>query len=164
MWSHVIGLAISVYTFSWMRSDHVLENVIDTIKIASRLYYYIHSLVYHYISYYQQITLTCVNNKTVFILQYSFFLYVWIHTYQISTVRRKIIAQHLKRYVTTFSYPKSDHNFHFCFDTYLAYILFIILCSNFPLTLKTGMCWNLLQFYSQLNQIDSRHNIISLLI
>ena len=48
--------------------------------------------------------------------------------------------------------------------TYLVYSLFLIVCGNFPLTLNTGMCWNLLWFDSRLNWINPIKNIISCLI
>ena len=60
-----------------------------------------------------------------------------------------------------FSDPKSDHIFSHFSGIYLVYILFLILCSNYPLTLKMGRCRNLLSIDSQLNWIDPSTNIIS---
>ena len=43
-----------------------------------------------------------------------------------------------------FSDPESDHIFSHFLVTYLVYILFILVCGNYPLTLKRGSCSNLL--------------------
>ena len=43
-----------------------------------------------------------------------------------------------------FSYPKSYHIFFIFLVKYLIYILFLLVCGNFPLTSKTVRCWNLL--------------------
>ena len=56
--------------------------------------------------------------------------------------------------------PKSDHTFIF-FGYVPGLYFFLILCGNFPVTSKTGRCWNLLKFDSRLNQIYPGRNIIS---
>ena len=42
-----------------------------------------------------------------------------------------------------------------CSVTYFYYILFLIVCKRFPLTLKTFRCWNILSSYSRVNRINS---------
>ena len=61
-----------------------------------------------------------------------------------------------------FSDPESDHIFSHFLGTYLVYILFLLLCGNYPLTLKRGRCRNLLSIDSRLNWIDPNTNIIFL--
>ena len=61
----------------------------------------------------------------------------------------------------TFSDPESDHIYSHFLGTYLVYILFLLLCGNYSLTLKRGRCRNLLSIDSQLNQIYPSTNIIS---
>ena len=58
-----------------------------------------------------------------------------------------------------FSDPESDHiSSHFS-GTYLVYILFLLVCGNYPLTSKRGRCRNLLSIDSRLNQIDLSTNL-----
>ena len=61
-----------------------------------------------------------------------------------------------------FSDPELDHIFSHFLVTYLVYFLFILICGNYPLTLKRGRCRNLLSIDYRLNQIDPSTNIISL--
>ena len=61
-----------------------------------------------------------------------------------------------------FSDPESDHIFSYFVVTYLVYILFILVCGNYPLTLKRGRCRNLMSIDSWLNQIEPITNIIFL--
>ena len=73
-------------------------------KCHQGLHYYVDYLISQYQPCDRQSMLTCVNNKTVFILHDSFLLYFWIHKSQItqiSTIRMKLLAQDLKRYMTT---------------------------------------------------------------
>ena len=58
-----------------------------------------------------------------------------------------------------FSYPESDHIFSHFLGTYLVYILFLLVCGNYPLTSKRGRCRNLLSIDSRLNRIDPSTNI-----
>ena len=58
-----------------------------------------------------------------------------------------------------FSDPELDHIFSHFLGTYLVYILFLLVCGNYPLTLKRGRCRNLLSINSRLNQIDPSTNI-----
>ena len=101
VWYYVIGPAFIVSTFTWISLARVLKNVIDTMEIWSRLYYYVHLLIAHYLLQNWQIMLMPVIKKTVFILHDSFFLNVRIHISQISTVRTRIWAYHPKQYATT---------------------------------------------------------------
>ena len=55
--------------------------------------------------------------------------------------------------------PESDHIFSHFLGTYLVYILFLLVCGNYPLTSKRGRCSNLLSIYSWLNLIDPNTNI-----
>ena len=59
-----------------------------------------------------------------------------------------------------FSHPKPDRIFSHFSVTYLVYILFLLICGNYPLTSKMGRCRNLLKVDSRLNQIDPGTNII----
>ena len=58
--------------------------------------------------------------------------------------------------------PESDNIFSHFLGTYLVYILFILICGNYPLTSKRGRCRNLLSIGSLLNQIDPSTNIFPL--
>ena len=83
-----------------------------------------------------------------FILHDSFaFLYFWINIskiYIISTIRTKIWAYYLKQFVTTCFQIQVRIILFLFLVTYLAFILFLLVCGNFSLTLKTGRCRNLL--------------------
>ena len=57
--------------------------------------------------------------------------------------------------------PKVGSYFPYFLVTYWHYILFFIVCNNFPLTLKSVRYWNLLWVDYQLNRINSIKNIIS---
>ena len=59
-----------------------------------------------------------------------------------------------------FSYPELDHIFSHFLGTYLVYILFLLLCGNYPLTSKRERCRNLLSIDSRLNRIDPSTNIL----
>ena len=61
-----------------------------------------------------------------------------------------------------FSDIQSDHIFSHFSGTYLVYVLFLLVCGNYPLTSKRGRCSNLLYIDSKLNRIDPSTNIISL--
>ena len=61
-----------------------------------------------------------------------------------------------------FSDPELDHIFSKFSVTYLVYILFILVCGNYPLTSKRERCRNLLSIDSQLNIINPRTSIIFL--
>ena len=58
-----------------------------------------------------------------------------------------------------FSDPESDHIFSHFLGTYLVYILFLLLCGNYPLTSNRGRCRNLLSIDSWLNLIDPSTNV-----
>ena len=58
-----------------------------------------------------------------------------------------------------FSDPELDHIFSHFLVTYVVYFLFILICGNYPLTLKRGRCRNLLSTDSRLNRIDPSTNI-----
>ena len=59
-----------------------------------------------------------------------------------------------------FSHTDSDHIFSHFSVMYLVYILFLLVCGNYLLTLKMGRCRNPLKVDSRLNQIDPGTNII----
>ena len=59
-----------------------------------------------------------------------------------------------------FSDLQSDHIFSHFLGTYLVYILFLLVCGNYPLTSKRERCRNLLSVDSRLNRIDPSTNII----
>ena len=54
-----------------------------------------------------------------------------------------------------------DHIFHIFLGYLPGYILFLLVCGNYTLTLKRGRCRNLLSIDSQLNLIEPSTNIIS---
>ena len=58
-----------------------------------------------------------------------------------------------------FSDPESDHIFSHLSGTYLVYILFLLICGNYPLTSKRGRCRNLISIDSWLNRINPNANI-----
>ena len=60
-----------------------------------------------------------------------------------------------------FSDPKSDHIFSHFLSTYLVYILFLLLCGNYPLTQNRVRCRNLLSIDSLLNRVKPSKHIIS---
>ena len=60
-----------------------------------------------------------------------------------------------------FSDPESDNIFSHFLGTYLVYILFILVCGNYPLNSKRGSCRNIMSIDSRLNRIDLSTNIIS---
>ena len=60
-----------------------------------------------------------------------------------------------------FSDPELDHISLYLSGTYLVYILFILVCGNYPLTLRRGRCSNILSIDSWLNRIDPSTYIIS---
>ena len=60
-----------------------------------------------------------------------------------------------------FSDPESDHTFSHFSGTLLVYILFLLVCGNYPLTPKRVKCRNLLSIDSRLNLIDPSINIFS---
>ena len=62
----------------------------------------------------------------------------------------------------TFSNPQSDHIFSHFSGTYLVYILFLLVCGNYPLISKREMCRNLLSIDYLLNRIDPSKNLIFL--
>ena len=53
-----------------------------------------------------------------------------------------------------FSDPESDHIFSHFWGTYLVYILFLLVCGNYPFTSKRGRRRNLLSVDPWLNRID----------
>ena len=55
-----------------------------------------------------------------------------------------------------FSDPESDDIFSNLLSTYLVYILFLLVCGNYPLNSKRGRCRNLLSINYRLNRIDPR--------
>ena len=59
-----------------------------------------------------------------------------------------------------FSDPESDHIFSHFLGTYLVCIMFLLVCGNYPLTLKRGRCRNLLSIDSRLNRIEPSTSII----
>ena len=59
-----------------------------------------------------------------------------------------------------FSDPESDHIFSHFSGTYMVYILFLLVCGNYPLTSKRGGCRNLLSVDTRLNRIDPSTNNI----
>ena len=61
-----------------------------------------------------------------------------------------------------FSYPQLDNNLSHFLGTYLVYILFLLVCGNYPHTLKRERCRNLPSIYSILNRINQSTNTISL--
>ena len=104
MLSRVIGLKISVSTFSWIKSSRVLKNVIDMKKMSSR---FLLLLLFHNISisppWSTNHTHVC-QQQDGFTVQDIFFLHFRIHISQISTIstiQTKIPSYHLKWYVTT---------------------------------------------------------------
>ena len=110
-------------------------------KKLSILHYYVHSLIPHYLPHNQQIMLTYFKNKTVFILYDSFFfmfkpIYIkYLKARKNSSLESQRICDHM------FSDPRLDHTFHdFWLHTWL--IFFLLVCGNFPLTLKKLKCWN----------------------
>ena len=58
----------------------MFENVIDTTKMSLILYYYVHSLIYHYLPCDQQIMLTRFINKT-FLFNSEVLIYLPFNTY-----------------------------------------------------------------------------------
>ena len=60
-----------------------------------------------------------------------------------------------------FRYRESDHIFSHFLGTYLVYILFLLVCSKYLITLKNGRWRNLLSIDSRLNQIEPSTNNIS---
>ena len=58
-----------------------------------------------------------------------------------------------------FSDPESDQIFSHFSGTYLVYILFLLVCDNYPLTSKRGRCRNILSIDSRLNRIGPSTNI-----
>ena len=57
-----------------------------------------------------------------------------------------------------FSDPQSDHIFSNLLGTYLVYILFLLVCGNYPLTSNRGVCGNLLSVDYWLNRIEPGTN------
>ena len=58
--------------------------------------------------------------------------------------------------------PELDHIFSHILGTYLVYILFLLVCGNYPLTSRRGRFRSLLSIDSRLNRIGPSTNIISL--
>ena len=58
-----------------------------------------------------------------------------------------------------FSDPDPDNIFSDFSGMYLVYILFLIVCGDYPLNPKRGRCRNLLSIDSRLNIIDPSTNI-----
>ena len=79
MWSSIISIAISISKFPWIRLSRVLTMSSIRQKCHLRLYCCVHLLIYKYIPYYRQSTLTHVNNKTV--LFYTIVLYFALNPY-----------------------------------------------------------------------------------
>ena len=59
-----------------------------------------------------------------------------------------------------FSDPELDNIFSHLSGTYLVYIFFLLICGNYPLTLKRVRCRNILSIDFRLNRIDPSTNII----
>ena len=60
-----------------------------------------------------------------------------------------------------FSDLQSDHIFSLFSCTYLVYVFFLLICSNYPLTSYRERCRNILLIGSRFNLIDPSTNIIS---
>ena len=58
--------------------------------------------------------------------------------------------------------PELDHMFSYFLGYIPGLYIFLLVCGNYPLTLKRGRCRNLLSIYSRLNQINPSTNIIFL--
>ena len=94
----------------------------------------------------------------------GFYLFSNHNTSNIPDISKLIVNSSLayqKKIDDTISDPESDHLFLHLLGAYLVYILFHLLCGNYPLTSKRGRCRNLISVDSWLNQIDPNTNIIS---
>ena len=145
MWYHVICLTISISRFYWMSLARVLKHSIDMTKMSSTV---VVIRSFHNISISTQWS---SNNDNVcqkqdgFYFKWHFFINFWIHISQISqiyTPLAEIQSQHLKRYVTTCFHIQS----RIILSISLGYVhaFFFLVCGNCPLSLKMGMCWNIL--------------------
>ena len=104
MWSCVIGLVISVSTFSWIRSAHVLKNATDKTTFSSEVLSLRSFTDISISNLWPKKHANACQQQDSFILHDIFPLYLRIHIYQIykiSTIRTKIWAEHLKLYGTT---------------------------------------------------------------
>ena len=136
MWSRIIDLAFNVSTFFWIRLAGVLKNIINMTKFHKG---FINAFIPLYLNIYHVINKAWPRVSTTrqfYFTQKNCFLYYQIHISQIYTIRMQIRAYHMKRYVTICSY------FPFFFVTYLAYIIFLLVCGNFLPTSNTRRCWN----------------------
>ena len=146
MWSCVLGLVFSVSTFSWIRSACVLENVIDMTKNIINIIL-LRSFPNIYLSYpwLTKHAYAC-HQQDVFIYFAQQFLYLSLNLYisnisniynqdQNSSLESQTIGNHM------FSDLKSDHTFHF-FGYVPGVYIFLLVCSNFPLTSNMVRCWN----------------------
>ena len=123
----VIGLAFSVYKISWVRPDNLLKYIIDTTKISSIFYYYVYSLMYHYLTCDQQTTLTYVNNKMVLFYKTVFFIFKFIYLNHIKSLQsgRKFEPSISNDMLPHFSDPNLDHTFYiFWLHTWIIFLFF----------------------------------------
>ena len=111
-------------------------------KVLSIFYYYLHSLIFHYVPCYQQITLTCVINKTVL-----FHMEVFISTFKSIYLKYLQWGPRFEPSISNNMWPhvfRSEFWSHFpdFLVAYSAYNFFLLVYGNFTLTLKMWMCWN----------------------
>ena len=161
MESVLCDIMFSVFMFYWISSDQVLEDVINKTEISSRFYYYVNSLISHYLPCDWQITIAHVIKKTIIILHDSFvlftFKYIYLKYLQSGPKCDPSISNNMWPHV--FRYKVGSY--FTCFLVMCLAHIFLPICENFPLTLKVGRCWNPLSVDSWLNRTDSSHNIIS---
>ena len=125
-----------VFTSNWIRPDRVLK---------FHWWYCVHFYVSKYLSYNRQSTLTIDGTKTSSTVFLDFFNQYIPNISNINPNENMSLAYQTKC-DDMFSDPESDHIFsHFFLSvTYLVYFLFLLVCGNYPLTLKRVRCRNLL--------------------
>ena len=144
MWYHVIGYTFSVSKFFWIISARVLKNSIDTKKnvINGRITMHIPL----YILIYPMIDKAHSYVSTIRRFSFHhFFPYFWIRVSKISTI--STIRIKIEPSISNDMWPRvfiSEFGSKFpCFLVkYLAYILYLLVCGNFLLTLNTVKFWN----------------------
>ena len=93
IWSGVIGLTFSISMFSWIRSDCVLKNVINITKMSFK-FGLLRSVPNISIStpLYTNHAHMCQQQDGFYFTLQFYFIYLKIHTSQISTIPTKIQA------------------------------------------------------------------------
>ena len=157
------------YQDNILRNSHVNLNGVSASSMERKFHrrYYINILVSAYLScnWQERLAIDEAFSRSMELKHYRRVLSVfksWYLKYPISLESNRKFElsisnemwQHVFRSVVV------SYIFKFFLGTYLVYKLFLIVCGNYPLTLKKGICRNLLSIDSQLNQIEPSTNII----